>query len=93
MNSTLDQMSFEAQSHFSHNIIGGNDANRDGYVTLEEYTKNLMSGLSPKTFAEALHIWNTLSGGADRVRGEDLNSNSAGKIIASVGVIDRSKYR
>lgn len=93
MNPTLDQMSFEAQSHFSHNIIGGNDADRDGYVTREEYTKNLMSGPQPKTFAEAIDIWNTLSGGADRLNEQDLNRNSAGKITASVGLIDHFKFR
>ncbi|MEI3807179.1 hypothetical protein V6R85_21910 [Agrobacterium sp. CCNWLW32] len=93
MSSTLDQMSPEAQSHFSHNIIEGNDANHDGYVTREEYTKNLMSGPSPKTFAEAIDIWNTLSGGADRVNEHDLNGNSAGKITASVGLIDHFKHR
>jgi len=86
-------MSFEAKSHFSHNIIDGNDANRDGYVTREEYTKNLMSGPSPKTFAEAIDIWNTLSGGADRMNEQDLNGNSTGKITASVGRIDHFKYR
>ncbi|MCQ1571611.1 hypothetical protein NFO65_12780 [Neorhizobium galegae] len=93
ISSTLNQMSAEAQSHFSQNIIEGNDANRDGYVTREEYTKNLMSGPSPKTFNEALQIWNTLSGGADRVNEQDLNGNSPGKITASVGVIDHFKYR
>ncbi len=93
LSSTLDQMSSEAQSHFSHNIIEGNDADRDGYVTREEYTKNLMSGPSPKTFAEAIDIWNTLSGGADRVNEQDLNGNSAGNITASVGRIDHFKFR
>ncbi|MVA12285.1 hypothetical protein GOZ78_19945 [Agrobacterium vitis] len=93
MSSTLNQMSEEAQSHFSRNIIEGNDANRDGYVTREEYTKNLMSGPTPKTFNEALQIWNTLSGGADRVNEQDLIGNSAGKITASVGLIDHFKYR
>jgi hypothetical protein len=93
MSSTLDQMSAQAQSNFSHNIIEGNDTNRDGYVTREEYTKNLMAGPTPKTFNEALQIWNTFSGGAERVSEQDLNGNSAGKIVASVGVIDRSKFR
>ncbi|WP_141630390.1 MULTISPECIES: hypothetical protein [Sinorhizobium] len=93
MSSTLDQMSAQAQSNFSHNIIEGNDTNRDGYVTREEYTKNLMAGPTPKTFNEALQIWNTFSGGAERVSEQDLNDNSAGKIVASVGVIDRSKFR
>ncbi|MGO7732734.1 hypothetical protein ACC704_32145 [Rhizobium johnstonii] len=57
MNSALSRMSAEAQSHFSHNIIEGNDTNNDGYVTREEYTKNLMIGLQPKTVTEALDIW------------------------------------